>query len=122
LTLLDFETERVDCGSDIGIRDRTEKASVDTGLTRNLDRLAVELLSDRLRGGNTVGLGFLEFGTTRLEFSDCGLRGTLRMTLRNQKVAREAVFDLNDLTEFTEMVDLFEKNNLHDYRVPWLSV
>lgn len=114
LALLDGETELVDRFSDIGVRDGTKETAVDTGLAGDFDGLTVQLVGDVLSRGDTFSLSLFEFGATSLEFRDGGLRGAFGMTLGDQEVTGVAVFNLHNGTEFTEMVDFFEKNNLHD--------
>ena len=92
----------------------TEQTAVNTSLAGDGDRLAVDFAGEFFRGSDAFGLSLFEFGTTGFEFSDGRLRRTLGVTLRDQEVTSVAVLNLNDSAEFTEVIDFFEKNDLHD--------
>ena len=67
LRLRDLEAMLVQRFGDVGVGDRAEQAAVDAGLLRELDGRAAELLALRLRGGQLVGGGLLEFGALGFE-------------------------------------------------------
>ena len=114
LALLDLEAELVKRFGNVGVRHGTEQTAVNTGLAGDGDRLTVDLAGEFFRGSDAFGLSLFEFGTTGFEFSDGRLRRTLGVALRDQEVTSVAVLNLNDSAEFTEVIDFFEKNDLHD--------
>ena len=114
LALLDLEAELVNSFSDVGVGHRTEQAAVNTGLARDFDHLAVELFSRFLSLSDTFSLQAFEFSATSFEFFDRSLGSTLGVTLGDQEVTGVAILNLNDGTEITEVIDLFEKNDLND--------
>ncbi len=114
LALLDLEAELVNSFSDVGVGHRTEQTAVNAGLARDFDHLAVELFSRLLSLSDTFSLQAFEFGTASFEFFDRSLGRTLGVALGDQEVTGIAILNLNDGTEITEVIDLFEKNDLHD--------
>ena len=114
LALLDLEAELVDGFGDVGVGHGTEQTAVNASLARDFDHLAVELLGRFLGLGNAFGLETFEFGAAGFKFRDRSLGGTLGVALGDQEVTSIAILNLNDGTEITEVIDLFEKNDLHD--------
>src|SRR5919198_4378406 len=80
---------------DVVVRDRAEEPPIGARLLRDLERKPVELGAALLCLGERPGLRFLELGAARFERFQVRLVRALRLALRDEVVAREAVLHLH---------------------------
>jgi len=99
LRLGDREAVLRQCVGDVGVGDRAEQATIDAGLLRDADDLALKLFANRLCGGQLLGAALLELDALDFELLDRRRRGNDVPAGRDQEIARVAVLDLDDVAQ-----------------------
>ena len=94
-------------------RDRAVELAAFRRLAQHREVLAVELLADLLGFAALFEIARLEVDLHRFEARAVVLGGAQRLALRQQKVARKAVFDAHDVAHLAEPADTFKQNDFH---------
>src|ERR1043165_3355004 len=102
--------ERLD---DVVVGDRAEETSVDARLLADLELQVLELRRAFLRLGQGLVLRLLHPGAAPLEVLDVLGRGALRLAVRDEIVAREAVLHLDHVAQVSEVRYLLHEDDLH---------
>ena len=101
---------------DVVVRDRAEEAPIGARLLRDLQREPLELGAALLRFSERLGLRFLEVHAARFKGFEVRLGRALRLALRDEVVAGEAVLHLDDVAKLAEVGDLLHEYDLHQCR------
>jgi hypothetical protein len=75
--------------------------------------LPAKLGGNGLRFGLELEIARLKLGPIALETHAIGRRGAQRLALGEEKVAREAVLDGDDIAHLSEPADALKKDDLH---------
>src|SRR5579859_6229227 len=95
------------------IGNRAEQAAVDTSLLRDLDHQSLEPGRALPRLFERLVVRGLQFGAARLEFLQRLGGRALGFALRDQKIARESVPDLDHVAKLAQVVHFFHQDDLH---------
>src|SRR6476661_3186622 len=98
---------------DVVVGDRAEQAPVDARLLADLELQVLELRRALLRLRQRLVLRLLQLGAAALEMLDVLRGGALRLAMRDEVVASEAVLHLHHVAEVAEVRHFFHEDHLH---------